>query len=591
MADAAPLAFDAPAGRARRQLQGILSRTRGNKELVLDPALTTPLNHVAGFKFLQAQGVSRVYKLESKPPTPAPADGTSGALTRPPPRVYVTRPSLINMKLISAHVNADARSGRSAAGYVVIMVPQVDALAELVLEEEGVYGLVQIEELQLDLVPLDDDLLSAQLHGFVRDSFLHQDFTQLGWTSRALLNLEQAYGVLPIVHGIGERARIVADQLSALQRAVAGSDSDGNTDSTEPAFAAAILIDRAADLVTPMCSQLVYTGLVDEIYGFNGGLVDFGEDVTGSQQTARVQLSSQDEVYVKIRDLNFSKVGQALHNEAKRLGASYDERKSAQTISQIKQFVSKLGGLQSVHRSLKVHTYAAEHIMKTKNTEELTRQLEAEHSMISGEDTTSAIEWLEQSICRQLPLHLVLQAVCLLSCATGGLKPKLFEQLRRSLLHSYGYEQLVTLDNLQKMGLLMVADGSSSAGSAKSFPRLRKRFNLTPPAEQPTTDMCVYYGYCPASVALVNAVCTGGGEDLARLLGMPVFSRRVADAATTAAAAEARRPILVCFLGGATCSELAALRALGKTIGHTFVVATTDIVTGKSFIDAAIEQY
>lgn len=75
-------------------------------------------------------------------------------------------------------------------------------------------------------------------------------------------------------------------------------------------------------------TQLVYSGLVDEMFGFNAGFVDFGEEVTG-KASARVKLGSDDEIYTLIRDLNFSEVGQVLNKKTRELGDSYEERHSA----------------------------------------------------------------------------------------------------------------------------------------------------------------------------------------------------------------------------------------------------------------------
>lgn len=36
-----------------------------------------------------------------------------------------------------------------------------------------------------------------------------------------------------------------------------------------------ILIDRACDLVTPMCTQLTYEGIIDELLGIKNGTVSY----------------------------------------------------------------------------------------------------------------------------------------------------------------------------------------------------------------------------------------------------------------------------------------------------------------------------
>lgn len=50
------------------------------------------------------------------------------------------------------------------------------------------------------------------------------------------------------------------------------------------------------DLVSPLCSQVTYEGLLDDIFGINCGVVEFGKDVTGTDKPVKVPLNSQDPV-------------------------------------------------------------------------------------------------------------------------------------------------------------------------------------------------------------------------------------------------------------------------------------------------------
>ena len=45
-------------------------------------------------------------------------------------------------------------------------------VCEHVLEQEGVYGYVEIEELQIELIPLDRDILSLEIPEFFRSFYL-----------------------------------------------------------------------------------------------------------------------------------------------------------------------------------------------------------------------------------------------------------------------------------------------------------------------------------------------------------------------------------------------------------------------------------
>ena len=52
------------------------------------------------------------------------------------------------------------------------MVPRRTIICEKVLEEEGVYGEIQVGEYNLDLIPFDSDLLSLELDTSFREFYL-----------------------------------------------------------------------------------------------------------------------------------------------------------------------------------------------------------------------------------------------------------------------------------------------------------------------------------------------------------------------------------------------------------------------------------
>ncbi|XP_024001817.1 vacuolar protein sorting-associated protein 33B, partial [Salvelinus sp. IW2-2015] len=84
------------------------------------------------------------------------------------------------------------------------------------------------------------------------------------------------------------------------------------------------LIDRDVDLVTPLCSQVVYEGLVDDIFRIKCGCVEFGPDVTSSDKSIKVMLNSQDKVFNEIRNEHFSQVFGFLSQKARNLQTAYD---------------------------------------------------------------------------------------------------------------------------------------------------------------------------------------------------------------------------------------------------------------------------
>ena len=66
----------------------------------------------------------------------------------------------------------------------------------------------------------------------------------------------------------------------------------------------------------------------------------------------------------------------------------------------------------------------------------------------------------------------VLRLICLQSACNSGLKPRLLDQYRRDLLQTYGFQHALTLDNLERAGLLR-SQGRATYGT------LRRQLKLT----------------------------------------------------------------------------------------------------------------
>lgn len=95
--------------------------------------------------------------------------------------------------------------------------------------------------------------------------------------------------------------------------------------------------------------------------------------------------------------------------------------------------------------------------------------------------------------------------MCLQSVVNSGLKPKILDSYRRLILQSYGYKHLLSLVNLEKLGLL------APQVSSRNYAVLRKRLNLTldDVDEQNPSDVAyVHSFYAPLSIRLIQVSCT-----------------------------------------------------------------------------------
>lgn len=125
---------------------------------------------------------------------------------------------------------------------------------------------VELKDFSFDLIPLDLDVLSLEMHDSFRDMTVDYDLSIYNYVAESINRIQLVMGNIPNVYCKGDGAKMVYDILK-----VENANGEPNPESTE--IESLLIFDRSVDLVTPMLTQLVYEGLIDEFFGFEGNLV------------------------------------------------------------------------------------------------------------------------------------------------------------------------------------------------------------------------------------------------------------------------------------------------------------------------------
>ncbi|XP_040198404.1 vacuolar protein sorting-associated protein 33B isoform X1 [Rana temporaria] len=591
---------------ARDQLIYLLEQLPGKKDLFIEPELMSPLDRIANVSILKQHDVDKLYKIDNKP-----------IYTNADQLCFLIRPRIKHVKNIANLVNKDKKS-KISRKYKIIFSPQKFHTCDMILEQEGIYGDVTTDEWSFYLLPLDDDIISMELPEFFRDYFLEGDQRWIATVPRALNLLNSIFGPISKIYGIGRCSKMVLDIWQAYL-----DQEESDRKDRKPEIGHVFMIDRDVDYVTPLCSQVVYEGLVDDIFRIKCGSVEFGPEVTSSDKSIKVLLNSQDKVFGEIRNEHFSNIFSFLSQKARNLQSQYDKRQGMD-IKQMKSFVSQeLKGLKQEHRLLSLHIGACESIMKRKTKQDFQELLKTEHSLLEGFDIRESIGVIEEHINRQISPIDSLRLLCLLSITENGLIPKDYKSLKTQYLQSYGPEHLLTFSNLKRTGLLTeqvpgetltavesrvsklvtdkaagkITDAFSSLAKKGHFRGISKRLGLIPRVDgeydlKTPKDMAYVYSgaYIPLSCKLIEQVLTRKGwtglEEVTRLLNGNEFAEQISDRNSYS---ESQRIILAVFLGGCTFSEISALRFLGKETGYRFVFLTTSITNAARMMESLTE--
>ncbi|KAK4578716.1 hypothetical protein RGQ29_028701 [Quercus rubra] len=541
--DNAPLNLTSLREQSQKELLNILKNIRGKKCLVIDPKLGSSLSSIIQTSLLKEHGV----ELRHLSADPLQTDCIKV--------VFLVRSQLDLMKFICSNVHDDVSKGLQRE-YFVYFVPRRTVVCEKILEEENVYNLMTIGEYPLYIVPLDEDVLSFELDLAYKESQVDGDTSSLWHIAKAIHKLEFSFGVIPNVRAKGKGSVRVADILNRMQ----AEEPVNSPDMVVPEINTLILLDREVDMVTPMLSQLTYEGLLDECLHVNNGSVELDASIMGLQQEGKkikVPLNSSDKLFKEIRDLNFEVVVQT------------------QSVSELKDFVKKLNSLPEMTR----HINLAQHLSTFTSKPAFLGQLDMEHTIVEAQSYDICFEYIEELIHKQEPLVNVLRLLILFSITSSGLPKKQFDYLRRELLHSYGFEHMATLNNLEKAGLLRKQESKSNWLTIKRALQLVVEDTDT---ANPNDIAYVFSGYAPLSIRLVQHAVRSGWRPIEEILKLlpgphsetrrgrfsssPSYDTLQASANIDKVADGRRSLVLVVFIGGITFAEISALRFLSAQV-------------------------
>ncbi|KIK30043.1 hypothetical protein PISMIDRAFT_382286 [Pisolithus microcarpus 441] len=529
---------------AKKALINALNSVVGAKTLVLDPTLAGPLGLVTEVALLKHHGVDKMFWLE-----PGPLTSTTTNV------VYLCRPLIKYVKIIADQIKGHTK-GSLKHTYTLFLVPRTSTLVSRILEEEGVLGDVSISSYNLQFIPTAEDVISLEYDGAFKELWVDGDETIIYDSALALDVLQKIYGQYPRIVGKGDYASKLATLLTKPLPnqpvpVVSPTPSSAPIDSL-------IILDRRVDMITPLLTQLTYEGLIDEVIGIKNSHVELPMSLLNpppapnqgpsqaststaatsiiGEKTKKYHLSAvTDPLFADLRDLNFSSVGKRLSQTAHRLDEEYKARQQAKTVAQLRDFVGKLGGLQSEHQALRLHTGLSEILLPHTRTDLFNKSLEIQQNLLASYEASAQVTAIEEMVAQGADMQTIVRLICLASITMGGIKTRALDSVRREFLQAYGYHLLPLLLSLSSPPLSILlpnplppSTSSTVTTSKLPFSTVRKSLRLliddNPEAlEEVENDISfVYSGYAPISVRLVQCAAQKNG----------VISNPVVDKAT-----------------------------------------------------------
>ncbi|KAJ3426904.1 vacuolar protein sorting-associated protein 33a [Anaeramoeba flamelloides] len=574
----------------QEQLSKYFQKIRGKKALLIDPDLFGCLLMIVSNEFFRENNIIVQRSLSSEP-----INYEEG------PILILVRTEIHKMSLVSNFIKEqEKKNGKNKHKYHLFFVPHQEILCEKALETLGVRQLVTLYEFDLDLFPLDQDLLTMSRNSSFA-SLSQGDPEILSDVAKSLKKLEYLFGQFEEICWLGKNSQLVLQMYDNLQ-------SKRNTQTSENSqINKVILVDRTIDLITPLLTQQTYEGMIDEIYGIENSILEMDPGIVGKQtqnqkdQKIRFALNSNDSFFQGIRDLNWISAIKTFKLKSKSISQLYASSNDDRTIKELKKFIHDVQTSRDETVSLKNHIDISEHAQKSIDKGTIMREIiQNELSMLA--DSMVFFDFIKYIIYDEENMIKILRFMCLHSLIHSG-KTKQLSEIKKEFLFEYGFKYLPMLQHLEKIGLLTDNPNINFSG----LRNLLKLYNEDQALKiGPHT---VFSGYKPLSVSLIqqildkkknlknfnkatkNYLKTEYGEYNANKNNTETNkSEEVEEEEEKKEEIDTNKVCLVYFIGGVTYGEISALRMLSQQSNseYNFVIATTNIMNGDQMIKSCL---
>eukprot|EP01016_Furgasonia_blochmanni_P017612 TRINITY_DN2032_c0_g1_i6.p1 TRINITY_DN2032_c0_g1~~TRINITY_DN2032_c0_g1_i6.p1 ORF type:complete len:251 (+),score=55.49 TRINITY_DN2032_c0_g1_i6:85-753(+) len=175
-------------------------------------------------------------------------------------------------------------------------------------------------------------------------------------------------------------------------------------------------------------------------------------------------------------------------------------------------------------------------------------------------------------------------------CIRDRYQRRVHGYFRREILQTYGFEHILTLANLEKVGMLKRQEQKSYWNTLdKNLKLINEEVN----GENPNDAAYAYAGYAPITARLVEQVFKKNNwraiNDTLKLLPGPVSYNDKANPEVDKS--KPKQVALVYFIGGVTFGEISALRYLAKAYDKEILIATTNMINGNTMLNALQERF
>ena len=474
------------------------------KSLILEKSCISKLNFLTKLEPLkQRQVKENISILKSTPPT-----------VQTPILLYIIPPRKEFLEMIQTHIedNIQKASGSSFnvkkeneskkdkevnKEFHIIFNPKITNECNNFIKMSNFASNFHTYNFNMDIFPLDYDLMSLEDYTSFYDLYVEQNLNCISVLARAIIKYESIFGKIKYKYFKGSLAEKLNKVLLREEEISSSIDKNKNMETF-----ACFMFDRSVDMITPLCTQFVFEGIIDDYFGINFNTIKVDPKILEKEtktESIKLDLSKNEKFYTQIKDFNFDKIKKYLPNKLREHNRILEESKNKKMdLQKIQESLDRIKAMKEERPSLTNMINLADYIVRQQKIPKMQLYLNHEQSLLLGETPSTLYEFIDNELANKNEEYKILRIICLESLIHGGLKNKIYDQIKRDFINIYGFQEIFLLHNLEKMNILRYYESSNNIYN--DLNKKLKLINDSVNTQNPNDTSYSYGGYCPINI-------------------------------------------------------------------------------------------
>ena len=556
----------------RESLLNILnSLPKVEKTLVLEKTWVSKLNYLTSREKLKELQVRKDFIILNN----------SSFISDSPIILYLITPNSDNVKIIEKHIETNMKDFEHKTSgeinekkndkYHIIFIPRITGECYNFINNSKYKDYFNTHILNIDIYQLDNEILSLENQNAFRDIYLENNLNSISSLCRAIIKYETVFGKIKYKYSKGFYSKKLIEMLNREEE----QNNKNNNINTENETLACFIFDRNIDMITPMCSNWIYEGVLDDFIGIDFNIINIDSKILEKDSKTdkiKIDISSRDKYYTKIKDYNLGKIRKIFPERMAEFNKDNNEKMNKEK--------------KNEKASLSNHINILEYINKILMKPISKFYYNFEKILLKGESNNKIFDFIDDEMGKKVDKYNLLRILCLECAIHSGIKTKILEQIKKDYLNIYGYQDLFLIKNLEKVGMLKVLDSQNFYSEANK--KLQLIFGNVD-LNEPNDTSYAYLGYSSIIIRLIEkGISQGGWNNIKDILKkIPGDSNFPTDESDIFSNNVDKQFIIVVFIGGITYGELASIRLLNKkNRNKKFIIFTTGIINSKKIFQS-----